>query len=176
MIKSIFMTAIKTQTASATRKLHSLKVDMTPMVDLGFLLITFFIFTTSMAEPNIMKLLMPANGKPTPVKKSKTVTVLLDKDKVYLYNGDWKDAQATNAIHESGYDVKTGFGNFIRQKQKELQQKGQKDDLVFIIKPLPSSSYHNVIAALDEVLINNLHYYAVADVTEEEKIFIDKKQ
>src|SRR4028119_1951840 len=104
------MTSIQQQSGSPKRNLHSLKVDMTPMVDLGFLLITFFIFTTSMAEPNITKLIMPANGEPAPVKESKTITVLLDKDKVYLYKGRWEDAQAMNTIIESNYDVKAGFG------------------------------------------------------------------
>ncbi|MDB5207062.1 MAG: hypothetical protein JWR72_2137 [Flavisolibacter sp.] len=170
------MAAIQPHSSSSKQKSHSLKIDMTPMVDLGFLLITFFIFTTSMAEPKIMKLMMPANGEPAPVKESKTVTVLLDKDKVYLYAGAWKDALATNTILESNYHVKTGLGNFIRQKQKSLEQKGQKEDLVFIIKPLPSSCYQNIIAALDEVLINNLHYYAIVDITEEEKSFAEKKR
>lgn len=148
---------------------------MTPMVDLGFLLITFFIFTTSMAEPKIMKLMMPANGEPIPVKESKTITALLDKDKVYLYNGEWKDALATNSILESNYDVKTGLGNFIRQKQKQLEAMSEKEGLVFIIKPLPASSYQNLITALDEVLINNLHYYAVVDITADEIKFAERK-
>ena len=170
------MTSIQPQSGSPKRKLHSLKLDMTPMVDLGFLLITFFIFTTSMAEPNITKLIMPANGEPAPVKESKTITALLDKDKVYLYKGRWEDAQAMNTIVESNYDVKAGFGNFIRQKQKAPEQAAQKDDLVFIIKPLPSASYQNIIAALDEVLINNLRYYALVDATAGEKKFAEEKQ
>ena len=163
------------QPPAGKRKLHSLKIDMTPMVDLGFLLITFFIFTTTMAEPKIIKLIMPAHGKPIPVKESRTLTALLDKDKLYIYNGEWKAAQLSNTILQTNYDVAKGVGKFIRQKQKELEAKGDGNGLVFIIKALPSSSYQNLVAALDEVLINDLQYYAVADATKEEKAFAENK-
>lgn len=67
------------------RKLHpSLRIDMTPMVDLGFLLITFFIFTTTLSEKKLMKLFMPANGTPTPTGESKVLTVLLGQHNTVL--------------------------------------------------------------------------------------------
>ncbi|ULT45354.1 biopolymer transporter ExbD [Niabella defluvii] len=71
------------------QKKLSLRIDMTPMVDLGFLLITFFIFTSSMNEPKAMDLLMPeSDGPDTPVAKSGAFTVLIDKDAgIYYYEG-----------------------------------------------------------------------------------------
>ncbi len=122
------MTGIETSPNSLKRKLHSIKIDMTPMVDLGFLLITFFIFTTSMAKPKITRLIMPTDGEPVPVKESKTITVLLDKDNVYLYKGEWEKAQLSNGILQTNYNVTTGFGNFIRQKQ--LEAIGEKDGCI----------------------------------------------
>ncbi len=118
---------------------------------------------------------MPADGPPIAVKESKTLTALLDNDKVYMYSGKWENAKFANTITQTGYDVRKGLGEIIRQKQKELNKTGMAEDLVFIIKPLGSSTYQNVITALDEVAINNIKHYAVVDVPADEKLFVEKR-
>src|SRR5829696_3510819 len=86
-------TILPLPTGISKTKFHSVKIDMTPMVDLGFLLITFFIFTTSLAEPTVTKLSMPKDGEGTmPVRKNKLLTILVDKQKVFSYEGAWDDA------------------------------------------------------------------------------------
>jgi biopolymer transport protein ExbD len=155
------------------RKLHpSLNIDMTPMVDLGFLLITFFIFTTSMAEKRITRLIMPKEGDSTDLAESKALTAILGADnKVFVYAGKWHDAVAGQNIVSTNYSVYEGLGRFIRAKQKQLGKK--RDDLVLIIKPLSTASYQNVIDALDEALINNVQKYAVVDAGAEEKDYLN---
>src|SRR5215217_263277 len=99
------------------RKVHpDVKVDMTPMVDLGFLLITFFIFTTTLTQPNVTKLLMPKESDvPMPVPESTLLTALVDKDKIIIYEGDLKKAIAGSNIVQTNYNMKTGMGYFVRQ-------------------------------------------------------------
>lgn len=64
---------------------HNLKIDMTPMVDLGFLLISFFVITTELSKPTTMDLFMPKDGKPMDLGASDALTILLDNDNTFWY-------------------------------------------------------------------------------------------
>src|SRR6202035_4714026 len=70
----------------------STRVDLTPMVDLGFLLITFFIFTTTMSRPTAMRLHLPKDVDIIDyhhVKVSAVITIMMgSKDQLYYYEGD----------------------------------------------------------------------------------------
>src|SRR6478735_5831935 len=71
-------------------KKMSTRVDFTPMVDLGFLLITFFMLTTSMNKPKTMEINMPVKEKlpeneQTKVKASQAITLLLTQDNKVVY-------------------------------------------------------------------------------------------
>ena len=154
-------------------KLHSVKIDMTPMVDLGFLLITFFIFTTSLTQPTITKLTMPKASTDIADVFGKTLlTAVLHENKVTVYEGGFEKAIATNAVKQSDYNVQTGLGAFVRQKQKALDKEGLKDDLLVVIKPTPSASYQDVMNALDEMLINGVSRYSVVDASKPEKEYL----
>jgi biopolymer transport protein ExbD len=161
------------------RKLHpALRIDMTPMVDLGFLLITFFIFTTTISEKKVMKLYMPPDGPSTKLGESKVLTVLLGQgNKVYAYEGKFEDAVRENRITATTYNEGNGIGNLIREKQKKLQATDMKEGrntLVFLIKPTKQATYRNTVDALDEATINDVKRYMIVDVSPEEKSYLQK--
>lgn len=134
-----------------------LKIDMTPLVDLGFLLITFFIFTTTMGEPYKTDLYMPSGDIEggTQIGKSNALTIVLaGNDSIYYYHGKWEEAREANEVLITNYNVATGIGFVIREKQKRLGDK--KDELLLVVKPGETSSYNNLMNALDEIMINNV--------------------
>jgi biopolymer transport protein ExbD len=150
----------------------STKVDLTPMVDLGFLLITFFIFTTSMAEPKAMQLFLPAGQEHTTEWGESTVLTVIPiaNNRVFYYHGELKDALIKKQLGVSNFAFNNGIGDIIRIKQKALNNnpKFKRDDLMLIIKPSADASYQNVTDALDEVLINGLKHYTLIDIEKEE--------
>jgi biopolymer transport protein ExbD len=153
-------------------KKHNLKTDMTPMVDLGFLLITFFVITTRLNEPRAMRLNMPHDGNTTELGESNAMTVLLEKDNtIYYYHGNWKDAISKNEIFKTSFDLKKGLGKAIREKQqildKNIDGEGRKG-LMVLIKANEQANYADVVDALDEMLINQVGKYAIVDPTTEE--------
>ncbi len=139
----------------------STRVDLTPMVDLGFLLITFFIFTTTMSQPTAMKLFLPKDTeKPeeqNKVKASGALTIMLGKaDQVYYYEGD----DPTKIQGTSFKDIRA----VIINKKKSTDPK----DFVVVIKPTVDATYRNTVDILDEMSINDVKRYAMVDISADE--------
>ena len=155
----------------------STRVDMTPMVDLGFLLITFFIFTTTMSTPNTMKLYMPKDEKNpkdlTEVKESGALTIMLGKgNQVYYYMGQLKP-DGSNFASSSFADIR----KVIQDKKKAVMEMGRAQgypadtldkDFVVVIKPNKEATYKNTVDMLDEMTINDVHRFALVDITDDE--------
>jgi len=151
----------------------STKVDLTPMVDLGFLLITFFVFTTSMSKPKSMHIILPAGDVAAMPEGASTVLTIIpvSGNKVFYYHGDLQTSLISNLYGTTSFSTSNGIGEIIRRKQIAITQnpKYKKEDLALIIKPAIDASYQNVVNALDEVLINNVKHYAFVDLDQAEK-------
>ncbi len=170
-------------------KKMSTRIDFTPMVDLGFLLITFFMLTTTLAKPQIMALVMPEKDIKKediePVKESKVLTLLLGaNDKVFWYEGiteakldstDYSAEGVRQVILNKMDKVKAQFQTeTYKKKNKEGVEEEHTDGsyINVIIKATPEARYKNLVDALDEMAICKVRYYVILDISPLELTFI----
>ena len=140
---------------------------MTAMVDLGFLLITFFMFTTSFTKPHIMKLFMPEKDRPTgDVGVQNSITFLLGKnDEVFWYQKELKSLKAEDLI-KTDFSVH-GIRKIILMK-RALAPK--QEIFTVIIKPSNDSNLKNTVDILDEMEITQSPRFALVDLFPSERI------
>ncbi len=143
-------------------KKTSTRIDMTPMVDLAFLLLTFFILTTTLSKPTTMEITMPEkvkeDDKQPEVNEKKVLTLVLgENDKVYWYVGI-TDPKVTKANFS-----KDGIRKVLLEKKAEIR------DMIVLIKALDESKYKNLVDILDEITITNIQRFAIVDVTPVDK-------
>ena len=131
------------------------RVDLTPMVDLGFLLITFFIFTTTMTKPTGLKFFLP---KTVPDKErmntavSGVLTLLLAGDKrLYYYEGD--DPKKMHPVEV----------NSVREVILDKKKRTNPKNFMVIIKPGKESNFQTLVNVMDEMTINDVKHYAMVD-------------
>ena len=138
----------------------TLKVDLTPMVDLGFILITFFVFTSTIAEKKVMDIVNP-NDEHIDIKdelcESCVLTLLPGKqNKIWYYEGKEETAEYKETNYTAG-----GLRQLMVAKKKKVQQLFNGEDrFILIIKPLEHSAFKNMVDIIDESNINMvLRYY-----------------
>ncbi len=142
------------------------RIDFTPMVDLGFLLISFFIFTVKMNESNAMKLYMPEDdGQPTPVKCSASLTLSLEENgKIASF--ECKDGTQSKA-HYTSLQSSIGLREILQQKQLKVKSLFKDPrELIVMIKPTRHCDYRMLVDVLDEMTINGITRYAIVEADE----------
>jgi biopolymer transport protein ExbD len=150
-------------------KKSSTKIDMTPMVDLAFLLLTFFMLTTTFSKPTVMQVTMPVKEKKpvdeTVLKASDAFTVLLgENNKVYYYER-LLDATTKPELKLTSYDA-----NGIRKTL--LDRRRARPTTVVLIKPDDKSNYKNMVDILDEMNITDQKKYALVDISKADQDLI----
>ena len=136
-------------------------IDMNPMVDLAFLLLTFFMLTTTFNTPQVMEIVMPvkpnkdAIEQEQPIKESKALSLVLGpNDELYWYRG------ITDAELQQINYTEDGIRKLL------LTQKEQIQDMVILIKPHPKSVFKNLVDILDELNFTNSTRYAIDEFRE----------
>ena len=180
----------------------STRVDFTPMCDLGFLLITFFMLSTSMNKPQTMELSLPSKDKVTEeeqskIKESTAITIILGKeDKVFYYFGIGTEEAAPQVIEttyapdgirkmllQRNLDVVTQVRKLKDQfenesiSEEELRKRSSevKDNKmapVVMIKSSDEATYKNMVDILDEMQICSIGRFAMVDITDYDKVLV----
>jgi len=172
------MAEIETKrTAEKSKRLNkkSTRVDLTPMVDLGFLLLTFFVFTTSIAEAKAMELVMPYDKvKPDDkVCESCVLTVLLDKNnRIKYYEGA---VESNPPVKETGFapgEIRTVL---MQKKESVMKARGSSEQFILIIKPAAASNFKNFVDITDEVTICQIKRYYIDEINDADKRMLLKK-
>ena len=151
-------------------KKQSTRVDLTAMVDLAFLLITFFMLTTTLAKPQAMDVAMPDKDKTDQqeltIADNRTMTILLGADNRL----EWYMGLVDKPLSAPQVD---NFGrNGIRKALLEYSKKviaatgDPEKGLIVLIKPSDQSNYRNFVDILDEMKVSNISRYAVVEISD----------
>lgn len=166
-------------------KKMSTRVDLTPMVDLAFLLISFFMLTTTLNKPKAMELNMPKKvdnpDDQAEVGDCQVMHILLDTlDQVWYYEG-----LKVAGLQKTTFAGDGGIRKEILRKMKavpaecppgkkwvDANNDGEKQpgemvmgprDAIILIKMLKGARYKNMIDILDEMDITSCKVYAIQD-------------
>jgi biopolymer transport protein ExbD len=153
------------KSVSVRRTRTSTRIDMTPMVDLAFLLLTFFVMTTSLNKQFIMGMQMPDKESegttPTAIPEKRALTLILaEGNKIYWYQG------LTNPKIETTNFSSDGIRKVLLDKKQQI------NNLYVLIKATDQSKYQNIVDILDEIAITEVKDYAIIDLTTTDKELI----
>lgn len=154
-IENNAMSAIET-----TNDRRTVRIDFAPMVDLGFLLITFFVFTTSLMEPKAFGLHVPEDGEGVESPLSATITLTL------LENGriDYLEGSETHVLAKGSTHLYQQFSlrkHLLEKRQRIVDQLGSDEQYTVIIQPTAQTNYKEMVDVLDEMTITGIKKYVL---------------
>jgi biopolymer transport protein ExbD len=166
-------TASENQGKKVRTKKQALRVDLTAMVDLAFLLITFFMLTTTLSKPQQMNVTMPVGPTGEGVPESRTMTICLGKNNQAMYYLGLADKPIISATI-TNYQ-KDGLRRAIMDmREKVLRATGKS--MIVVIKPGDTSVYEDLVNALDEMTITSIDQFAIADIQPKDISLLKDKQ
>ncbi|NBC24608.1 MAG: hypothetical protein GVX78_03220, partial [Bacteroidetes bacterium] len=143
--------------------------DMNAMVDLAFLLLTFFMLTTTMVKPKVMEIVMPVPSQDEkkedvqPIKESRAISLLpLSEGRLYLYKG-----LSVESVQKISYG-KEGLRATLQEILPTI------DKPIVIIKPHPECNFRNLVDVLDEMNVLNVERYAIDEFSEKDRNILEE--
>ena len=178
------MADVNTQNSSSRKKntrktkRKSTRIDMTAMVDVAFLLLTFFVLTATMNSNNLMEIVKPPKCEGPDcgqdVLEDKILTLILEKDnQVSFYHGNDLDEMSTTDFSDNG--VRKAILSHLNRHADLCSETDHQQgcwDPIFVIKPKKESRFANLVDILDEMAITHAPKYALAEFTREDSLLL----
>lgn len=172
--------------AKGRRGAKRIHMDMTPMVDLAFLLLTFFVLSATFSKPTSMEMVLPPDdGKYVKIKNG--ITFLVSENRLFYYEGEFKP-KLTKLLPTNKDAIKSYLSGKYKTFNKALQTaeiqfknqpdsllvkklqdiKRSKDNPTILVKADNKASYQDVIDVIDEVNHQPAGKYAIVDLNQQE--------
>jgi len=145
--------AKKGKKRKASKRL-GIRMDMTPMVDIAFLLLTFFMLTTVFRAPQTMELNMPPSDVKIEIAESNLMTLRIMNDGTIFWNIGVETPQ------------KVGMNDL---RKLLLEQNKQNSKLVTLVKVDRKGKYYLMVDILDELQLANVDRFSLAPLTDADK-------
>jgi biopolymer transport protein ExbD len=156
------------QNRNARKRNEKVKVDMNPMVDLAFLLLTFFMMATTFSKPQAMELIIPAKAEPGDEEKeqvlpeSKVVSIVLaETDSAYIYRG-----LTDPEIQRIAFDIAE-----LRNIMEEFRTR--EPEIMILIKAMDQAKYSHIVDILDELNQMEMTRYVLMDAEDTDLKLLD---
>ena len=183
-------------------KRHSQFIDMTPMVDLACLLLTFFMLTTIFVKPKVMEIAIPNGVGSNSIPGNRTINIIVDENnKVYWYNGNANTKKGPLPTLVASSFGSNGIRKMLLNRNRELfvkvdeinqlasgnnekanenlkkqvlnLKREDNNGPIVLIKASEKATYGNMVDVIDEMTVCNIARYAIVDLSPEEKSMLE---
>ncbi|MBX0291583.1 biopolymer transporter ExbD [Hymenobacter sp. HSC-4F20] len=160
----------------ATKK--AFRLDMTPMVDLAFLLLTFFMLTTTFSKPTVMEVAMPTKPEPqepdASVSAKRALTLILGENGKVRYFFGLNEAAVNPAAPKPTLYTTDLSPNGLRQVL--LSRQRQSPAPIVLIKTEAGAKYQHLVDALDEMNITDQKKYALVEMNRSDEELLKSRR
>ncbi len=137
-----------------TKRRLGIRIDMTPMVDVVLLLLTFFMLTTVFSRPQSMEINLPPSETKVEVAESNLLTLRLMEDGSLYWN---------MGIERPQRIAFTELRKFLRDKNQENPK------LITLVKVDRKSKYATMVDVLDEINVADVKRFSLAPLLEQDR-------
>ncbi|MFA6468071.1 MAG: biopolymer transporter ExbD [Bacteroidota bacterium] len=143
------------------RKRINVRIDMTPMVDVAFLLLTFFMLTTSMSKPQTMEINLPPSDTKADVAESNLLTLRITEDFRVFWNVGTEKPVTVDGANKKERLI--NLGKLLKERSRANPK------LITLIKVDGKAKYIDMVDVMDELNINDISRFSLAPMEDKDK-------